>query len=468
MDLQFFLNILLRRKWLILTAVLLAAGTTYYFVDRQQEKFQATAVLSTGIVEITGLDLNKDNPWIQKFYVDMGFGNLIEFITSQRNVTFLTYRLLAHDLAPDSLNSEKPFRTIVNREDYNFDYSQEEVMAFRELLKEKLEALEYTLDDPKMERIYKDLSAAYGYDYESIMSNHLQVQRKGETDLINVQFMSEHPKLSSYSANTFCQDFLKNYQSVQQEGEVSSVRFLKEQLDFKKELVDSLRRELKLFKNQSQLSDLEGQREAVITQIKELENQRSEYRQKIPAIKQSLREVESYLAQINEVTSEDMSITLVNNKALLNMEKQWKTLMDEYIASGMKDEQLKRRADLIQKNMKDRSKRLASTMDPISSKNIKQRNEELFRQKVELRMELNEAENGIEGINLDLGRLRGKSNSFVSAEAYIKQLGQELSIAEGQYESLFVDYNKEKLQLDNSILPVKVFQHAQIPEKSVP
>ncbi|MEO1516289.1 MAG: AAA family ATPase [Bacteroidota bacterium] len=451
---------------MILSVGLTAAVAAYFFVDRMDEKFRATAVISTGIVDVTP-DLSKESPWIQKFYVDMGFGNLIEFINSQRNVIFLTYRLLIHDLEQDSVNRQPAFR-LLDQEENQLEYTEAELRELKELLQKKVEMLEYTLDDSRMERIFKDVAEAYGYDYETLIEDHLSVSRKGDTDLLHVSFSSEHPDLSAYASNIFCQDFLVNYQYVQQEGEVTSVRFLSDQVQLKKQQVDSLRQALKYYQNQESLADLEGQREAVITQIKEFENTRTEYTQQKQSLAKSIAEVDQYLQENDRKSEGDKAVLLVNNQNIQNMRKQLDLLNDQWIKGDMKDDKLKKRIDLIRKNITEQIEKSAKNMPDDDDKRLKKRSDDLLKQRIDLEIDYNEAVAGIESVENALVTLRAKANSFVSDEAYINQLRQELKIAETQHELMFSEYSKEKLNLDNSILPVKLFQHAQIPDKSEP
>ncbi|MEM9918602.1 MAG: AAA family ATPase [Bacteroidota bacterium] len=456
----------MRRKWLIIAVAVSAAAAAYFFVDRMDEKFRATAVVSTGIVDVTP-DLSKENPWIQQFYVDMGFGNLIEFINSQRNVIFLTYRLLIHDLAQGDDVTERPFRQPEYQESDEM-YTDAELQELRELLLGKVENLEYTLDDSRMERIFKTVSEAYKYDYESLMKDNLSIIRKGDTDLLHVSFICEHPDLSAFATNAFCKDFLKNYQYVQQEGEVSSVRFLSEQVKYKKQQVDSLRQALKFYQGRENLADLEGQREAVINQIKELETTRTEYGQKKKSLAKSIAEVDQYLQDNDRKSEGDKAVLIVNNQNIQNMQKQLNTLNEEWIKGDMKDDKLKRRIDLIRKNMTEQIEKSAKNLPDEDDKRLKKRSDDLLKQRIDLEIEYNEAVAGFESVENALADARVKANSFVSDEAYMNQLRQELKIAETQHELMFSEYSKEKLNLDNSILPVKLFQHAQIPDKSEP
>lgn len=467
MDLQYFLNILLRRKWLILTVAIVAAATALFFVHRADEKFKASAVMSTGIIDVTP-DLSKETPWVQQFFVDMGLGKLQEFMTSQRNVVFLSYRLLAHDLDADTLGTDRPFRILDAETWAEIPFSTSEIEDFKYHIKGKVDSLKYTLDNPKMEHIFHDLSQAYGYDYENLMKNNIAISRKGETDLLTVEFISENPLLSAYATNQFCKDFLKNYQFVQQEDEVSSVGFLSDQMDEKKRQLDSLRGVIRIYQSSKNLADLEGQRNAAITQNREIENQLIEYKQKKKSLEKSIIEVKRYITDTRDQLDGDAGIVLVNNQAVSNMNKQIEKLQEKYFEGGMKDEKLAKQIEITQKNRDAAIERLAKATPDSEEDQVQQRLEKLLARKVDLEIDYNETIAGIEKTEDKLAQLSVSRGDFVYNEAYLKDLNQEVKLAEHQYELMFTEYSKEKLNFDNSILPVKIFEHAQIPEKSEP
>ena len=107
MDLQYFFNILWRRKWLILIVMVIATVATYFFVDRKPDTFKANGLMTTSIVGPGGVRPDKEKPWIMEYYVNMGFENMMEAMTSRRSIDLLTARLLLHDLTADTLTSEK-------------------------------------------------------------------------------------------------------------------------------------------------------------------------------------------------------------------------------------------------------------------------------------------------------------------------------------------------------------------------
>ena len=97
MDIQYFLNVLNKRKWLILLAMIIPAIATYFIVGMQKDKFKSDAILAPGIIDYKGIDMAEDHPFIQQYQVEMSYSNIIEFIQSRPNIKFLTYQLLLHD-----------------------------------------------------------------------------------------------------------------------------------------------------------------------------------------------------------------------------------------------------------------------------------------------------------------------------------------------------------------------------------
>ena len=108
MDVQYFFNVLKRRKWLIIIPMVLTGLATYYFVDKQPEMYDAKASVATGIVEITGLNVRENSPFLQKMQMEISFANLIKFITTDRTLRFMSFEMLAHDLLADTTSVDDP------------------------------------------------------------------------------------------------------------------------------------------------------------------------------------------------------------------------------------------------------------------------------------------------------------------------------------------------------------------------
>ena len=73
-------------------------NATFYFVDRQPEMYDAKASIPTGIVELTGINMNENSPFVQKMQVEISFANLIKFITTVFLILNMKYYLQNNQL----------------------------------------------------------------------------------------------------------------------------------------------------------------------------------------------------------------------------------------------------------------------------------------------------------------------------------------------------------------------------------
>ena len=345
MDLQFFIKILLKRKWLILAAVLIAGVAAYFFVDRQPPVYKSSAVITTGIMGTQGLNLERENPFWQPFMVDMSFGNLIEFIQSRSNINLLTYELLLHDLAD---SRDRPFRQMKVDEEHPINYTRSEVQQLINIMRINLDSLITGFESPKTDMIFKDLAKAYEYDYESLTENMVVGRKNADSDLLSIEFESENPELCNYAVNVFCKNFLKTHRKLQAKKDTDNVNFYTEMANAKRKKLDEMQKELMDFKYGKGLVDLTSQKEATVAQIKELEIRKEEQQEKIPSLQKSIKELEQYLIE-HSGNGKNNSIMLANNPRITKLRDEVKELTEQYIESNFKDEKIKLRIEMTRK-----------------------------------------------------------------------------------------------------------------------
>jgi uncharacterized protein involved in exopolysaccharide biosynthesis len=98
MDILFFFQLLMRRKWLIVLPAIVGAVLTFMLVQSLPKKYLSAARLSTGIVDFKSIKVGNDNPFVQQFQIDGRFSNLIEQMMSAPSVKMMARELLLHDL----------------------------------------------------------------------------------------------------------------------------------------------------------------------------------------------------------------------------------------------------------------------------------------------------------------------------------------------------------------------------------
>ena len=162
MDLGYLVNILLKRKWLLISVILVSSISTFILIGRLPYVFKSKAVIATGIIDYKGVSLQTDNPFIQQFQIESSFNSLIEKMKSRTSIKLLTDTLLIHDVEAEKAGG-KPFRPA--------DFAKVEMTeAERQSAVLKLKAsFNDTLlnTKPIPEHSNALLAKGYGYDFES-------------------------------------------------------------------------------------------------------------------------------------------------------------------------------------------------------------------------------------------------------------------------------------------------------------
>src|SRR6476469_6845528 len=133
MDFSYLFRILMKRKWLIISATIIAAVVAYILTINQPNKFRSTAQIATGYTTYDPVRLNKN---ADNFQQETKFNNAIVTFTSPAVVNLLSYHLILHDLR------QTPFTILTD---------QDKKKAFQNISKEEaIKAFQNKLDSMKM------------------------------------------------------------------------------------------------------------------------------------------------------------------------------------------------------------------------------------------------------------------------------------------------------------------------------
>ncbi len=463
MDLQFFINIILRRKWIILASMLVAAAAAYWFVNQQERSYKAGAIITTGVIGAQGLDPSRELPFFQKYQVEMSVANIIEFIQSRANVNLLSYRLLLHDL---DRSEQRPFRQPKVNEENPIQYSQTQIDELTVAMQSKVDSLLPYLYDPQLEMVYKDLATAYEYDYLSILENMAIGRKNQDSDLLGIEFISENPQLSAFVVNTFVDIILSNHRDLQRRKDTDMVNFYTEMSDAKEQEIINKETTLRNFKTNKNLVDLDNQKQATVTQIKDLELQKEAEIQKIQALEQNREQLAKYLSETTKDGNKKEQ-RLMTSESIERLNTQIKELNDRWIASGLKDEKVRIQLDATKRQLREQ---LALYADARKGKDIDVDNSEsnILIKKIDAELELNFANEAILSIDKELNRLQAKTVALVSDDAYIRNLETEIELLQDEYKGLINELNKATINLNSVTNQLNLLEHAQLPEKPEP
>ncbi len=464
MDLQFFWKILTRRKWLILAVMAITAIAAYYFVSQLDPKYKSEAQFNTGIIDIKGLTPDEDNAYLQKFSVEISYGNLIELMKSSRNLKQLSYRLLIHDLEGIDI----PFRTPEPEAFEDFNYSEEEKAELIKAMKERLNTTDFGLSTPRLHQLYTKFSKAYGYDRKGLLEYNITVERMTETDRIKIECETENPDLSYFITDNFCRDFLTYYADLQLEEDSEVVQLLREQVEEKKAAQLSKKNELDSYRRGNNLVNLASQQQATVTQRTEYELQRQTAFEKIAPLKESIADLDRQLAQIDRNSSGYDKEKQKENNALLNLNKRLASLNDEYAASGYKDKKIAKTISLYEKQVDETIRRIAK-LEPLTEKDELERTQNSFvLKKNNLEIELRQAKSAVKTLDANIASLASRASGLVNSEAYVAGLQAEYEILFDEYKTLNVELSKKFGESKNDVYPVALVERAELADEPEP
>ena len=463
MDLQFFINVLLKRLWLIVATMLLTAVAAYFFVSMQDDKFKASAVISTGIMGAQGLNTEREIPFFQQFQIEMSINNMTEFIKSRKNINLLSYVLLIHDM---KTSKDRPFRMMKIDEEDPINYSEVEIQALIDLMQIKVDSLQPYLDDPLLEPIYKDIAKAFEYDNETLLEDLSIGLKNADSDLLNIEFESENAELCAFVVNNFCKIVLTNHKELRIKEDKGKVEFYKALSDAKKQELNEKEAQLNFYNQTGSLLDLDNQKESTVTQVKELELKLEEYQQRKEAAIRNIADLDVYLGQYSEEGQKDAS-KILSSKSIIQLREKIKSVNDAYIESGLTDNKLRILKEATEAQLKNQLK-LHSDSRKGKELDNDTNGENILNKKIEAELELNLSEEAITSLTVELARLKGKSLSLLSSSAAVKKMEREIDVAKNEYVNLKSELNLANINLQNVTDQLNLMEHAQVPDEAEP
>src|ERR1700712_816043 len=117
MDFMFFINALLRKKWVIVICTVAGVGAALLFTFTKKNMYMSAATYSTGFTMKQSVKLTTDEG-LNIFEIDQRFKNVIETFKTPVVIAMVSYDLMLHDL-----ESAKPFKVLTDKEKKKSEYA---------------------------------------------------------------------------------------------------------------------------------------------------------------------------------------------------------------------------------------------------------------------------------------------------------------------------------------------------------
>ncbi len=451
MSLITIFTILYRRKWILIGVPITAAVAAFFLTADYQRTYRSSAQISTGFTISPEVQLTSER--FNLFEVDVKFNNLIETVNSPRVLSLLSYNLLKHDLD----NIETPFRRPgEGDQDVALELSKIETSEVTSNLKNKLDSMKLLNNYVVADKSTLDLLEIYDYDVESL-KEVISISRVKNTDYVSIVAYTESPFLSSYMVNTLCSEFLRFNAFTTNARSDESVNIFSKLVSQKKEELDRITEELRVYKSTNSLLNFSAESESKISQISSLESQVQEEQKNARSIRLQLQDVE------NRIKASDNSN--VNNTIfteIVSLKKSISLLNQKYVAGGSKDDALLDSL-IVLRNRQQSLIASASQMEDADAL------DKLVETKNQLDVELKISEQNLTALQSQLSQLRRNVGGYASKEARIAELERELNLASEEYRNAQEKYNQSlnvSVAASNSMTQVLFGQPASDPESS--
>jgi len=430
MDFIYLFRVLLKRKWLIIGAALLATFIAYFFTRNEEKKYRSIAQVSTGFTISDEIKVGNEN--FSFYEADTKFNNAIVTATSPSVISLLSYTLILHDL-----QSPRPFTALNAEKKKSGLYQEMDQQKATSILENKLETMGILTSFKPDEKKLLELIKLYGYDYKTIY-NSLNVFRLQRTDYIQIEYTSPNPELSAFVVNATFQQFLRYYKNVRSNKSQESIDTLQSLLEKKKQALDEKN---KLLQSEG-VVDVGQENGSKLELIMNLETTLTEEKNKQTRLTLNLQRLNQRL-NAPAGTSNNTDNSSRNNDDLLSLRKQRDDAYAAYVNSGSGDPALLKKYNQLKQDYQNRI--LSSSGDnPTNSgrtNNPELSRAELLDKKSDAELDLQATTANIESIQSKINSLKGTLVRDASKSAAVESLIKDVELANKDYLEAKQKYN---------------------------
>ncbi len=462
MDISYLLRILARRKWLIASTMLAAAAITFFLIGRKPERYKASVIVSTGIVNYKGLNADNTDAFVQQYQVENAFANLIEYAQSRSTIKMVCIEMLKHDLAAKNGGTEPPYRK-PDKKLVSFT-DEEEKNLLSQLSKINVDSISDPAFSQEFDYLLDKIARSYGYDHDAMQRN-LTVKRKAATDYLSFDMVTENPNLSRQMANLYVNRFMTYYQNISVREKRKNVDTYAQLAADKKHVVDSIKVIYYNYLQSRGLPVLGKQSEELATQLTQLEMQKQKAEASQKSATESKTKIQQYMDDRSTNDAGETKSRIVDKSVINDKMEKVRQLTEQSAQAGGKDEDIK--AQLAEANtdlertVRSRARTLSKPRQQDASQ---QTREDLYKGKVDADLNRIDAEKSLSEVNQQIGRVQSRLRMAVGDDEVASNLESDQARAQSEFDDVNKELIKAKLNLENAENPLHVVENAQTPE----
>ncbi len=421
MDLMFFINALLRKKWVIIICTIAGLCAALLFTLTKKNMYLSAATYSTGFTMKQQLKLTSDES-MNVFEIDQRFKNVIETFKSPVVISMISYDLLLHDLT-----EKMPYTTLTEKEKIKKEYTDVNIEKAKQILIEKKATKEILKAyDPEENKVFQ-LILLYQYDNESIL-DRLTVDRATGTDYLNILYKSENPEMSAFVVNTIGKEFISFFNSINDTRTVESTGKLDSLAAKKKKEIEEKTKILSDFKKTFNSVDIGARGTAALATAQDQQSQLSVEQTKLNGLRSDLRSVIQNLAALGTITEN----APVNNSELVRLQQENRELAVESQRKGG-DPAIEAQIAANQKKINQLQPGLSNSAEMAIKKKKK---EDLESQKIIIQNSIDGELTTISALEANIKNYSTVASSGAGMDVIVKGKEDEIALLTKQYEQM--------------------------------
>jgi len=423
MDLMFFINALLRKKWVIIICTGAGLCAALIFTFTKKNVYLSAATYSTGFTMKQQVKMTTDEG-LNIFEIDQRFKNVIETFKSPVVISMLSYDLMLHDLT-----DKRPFTILTAKEKSKDAYKQADLEKAKQILLEKKANKEilkaYDADENK---VY-ELIQLYEYENESIL-DHLTVDRVTGTDYLNIIYRSESAEMSAFVVNTIGKEFISFFNSINDTRTVESTGRLDTLAAKKRKEIEDKTKQLADYKKSFNSPNINDKATAALEMVKDLQTQLSSEQAKLNGLKADLRSVNQNLEMLGPVES-----TPANNNEVIRLQHDNRDLAVELLNKGGKDAAIEAQITANQTRI-NQLLPAGSSSGGTERADKRRKREDLLSQKISIQNNIEAENTTIASLQTSLRNYNAQSTIGGGAEVIAAGFQTEIDNLNKQYEQM--------------------------------
>ncbi len=293
MTLVSFIRLLLRFKWVLMTAPVLVACLVYFALRGKPDQFSSESVIYTGLVSGFNLESGGDSR-LDYHVVNSGFDNLITTIQSRETLLTVSQELLGNTACGIA-----SYPLLQN------DPAVEELIGGLKSwgMSDCVEARAAVEDSLAMGtgRIYDTLLIDNGpFSIRSLTSN-LSVRRISSSDLLEVRFTANDPDFAHDFLTILNNSFIERYQRIKRKEVGSVVGFFEAETARSQERLQAAVKQLQAFGTENRVINYYEQTKAIAGQKELIDQQIQQETMRLEAAESAVRDLEERIGASSEI-----------------------------------------------------------------------------------------------------------------------------------------------------------------------